>query len=68
MINGDIQDEFEVEIDRGDEFMAVKPWLGAIKEPSDFVQTKNAAKKPSCTLELDYVFGYRTKDMRNNVK
>ena len=28
---------FEIQYEEETEFMAVKPWLGAIKAPSDFV-------------------------------
>lgn len=59
---------FREEIDKGDEFMAVKPWLGAIKSPSDYVKSNNMNKVPRASLALDYVFGYRAKDCRNNVK
>lgn len=52
----------------GDEFMAVKPWKGAIKQPSDFKFTNNMSVIPKSELELDYVFGYRAKDCRNNIK
>jgi len=48
--------------------MAVKPWLGAIKEPTGFVKPRNFNAPPNASLELDYVFGYRAKDCRNNVK
>ena len=46
--------------------MAVKPWLGAIKEPTyDYPkQTKHA---PSAEIELEYVHGYRVKDCRQNL-
>ena len=36
---------FEVEeMEAGDEFMAVKPWLGAMKEPTGFKDTFNNKK------------------------
>lgn len=41
--------------------MAVKPWLGAIKEPSGFKNAKDQNKPPDVTIELNYVFGYRAK-------
>ena len=41
--------------------MAVKPWLGAIKEPSGFKNSKDQNKPPDVTIELNYVFGYRAK-------
>ncbi len=52
---------FEVEVEKGDEFMAVKPWLGAIKEPSGWKGGKGQNQKPKVTLDLEYVFGYRAK-------
>ena len=58
----------EEEVDAGDEFMAVKPWLGAIKAPSDYLGFKSSQlTRPKVNIELDYVFGYRTKDCRNNL-
>jgi microtubule-associated protein-like 6 len=48
--------------------MAVKPWLGAIKEPSEVKKIPHADKKPKCTITLDYVYGYRCKDTRNNLR
>eukprot|EP01017_Pseudomicrothorax_dubius_P042573 TRINITY_DN6973_c0_g1_i5.p1 TRINITY_DN6973_c0_g1~~TRINITY_DN6973_c0_g1_i5.p1 ORF type:complete len:396 (-),score=106.64 TRINITY_DN6973_c0_g1_i5:60-1247(-) len=61
---------FEVEDTKhGDEFMAVKPWLGAIKQPSDFkTSPPNQEKAPAVYVELEYVHGYRTKDCRNNLR
>lgn len=53
--------------DEGDQFMAVKPWLGAIKEPTK-PYYKGSGKAPDVTLRLDYAHGYRTKDCRNNLK
>lgn len=52
-------DMFEaVEETGGEEFMALKPWMGAIKEPSNppaFVRGP-----PSAKLEVSFVNGYRT--------
>lgn len=58
----------EEEVEAGDEFMAVKPWLGAIKAPSDYLgfNGKQLAK-PEIHGELDYVYGIRSKDCRNNM-
>jgi microtubule-associated protein-like 6 len=66
----DPDDIFDKEkFDKGDQFMAVKPWMGAIKEPSPpfYDDKKNGHKPPKCALEIEYVYGYRTKDMRNNL-
>jgi microtubule-associated protein-like 6 len=58
----------EEEVEAGDEFMAVKPWMGAIKAPSDYLGFKSSQlTKPKVDIELDYVYGYRTKDCRNNL-
>lgn len=46
----------------GDEFAAVKPWLGAIKEPKD--HPKPNTKEPEEQLTIDWVFGYRSEEAR----
>lgn len=33
-----MEGDFALENEQDNEFMAVKPWLGAIKEPSSFVR------------------------------
>lgn len=60
-------EEFEIEeySSKGDEFMAVKPWIGAVKEPTKKMSTKNST--PDSMLELDWVYGYRSYDVRNNL-
>lgn len=47
--------------------MAVKPWLGAIKSPTDDQYYKGTGKAPNVELHLEYAHGYRTKDCRNNL-
>ena len=49
--------------------MAVKPWMGAIRngKPTDFKPPKDN-KAPKATLELEYCYGYRVKDTRNNLR
>ena len=49
----------------GDEFMAVKPWLGAIKEPVP--KPKVEASKPGVEYEIDWVYGYRSEEARMNL-
>lgn len=53
----------EEEDGKGDEFMAVKPWLGALKEPTGYKNPKGQNKAPDVDIELNYVFGYRTKSI-----
>lgn len=50
--------------------MAVKPWLGVIKNsvPSNYKPSKGDSQGPDATLELEYVFGYRCHDTRNNLR
>lgn len=45
--------------------MAVKPWIGAIREPSDHNPADPSA--PEVSYTLDYVYGYRCEDSRQNV-
>lgn len=63
--NGNVFAEEVVE--EGTEFMAVKPWLGAIKAPSSFTQNPSLDMAPEVDITLEYVHGYRSKDCRNNI-
>jgi WD40 repeat protein len=57
---------FEVEIaGAGDQMLAVKPWIGAIKPPTNPPRFKNMP--PSVSLQLEYVYGYRCFDSRQNL-
>ena len=59
-------DAFEFGEGGGDEFMAVKPWLGAIKAPSNPPASNKSA--PDADLELKVVHGYAAFDTRDNVR
>lgn len=48
--------------------MAVKPWIGAIQHPDNFKYPADNKAPPKATLELEYVYGYRVKDCRNNLR
>jgi microtubule-associated protein-like 6 len=48
----------------GDEFGAVKPWLGAIKAPKN--PPKNNPSVPDQKFKVDWVYGYRNEDTRMN--
>jgi microtubule-associated protein-like 6 len=50
----------------GDEFMAVKPWLGAISEPSSWCSNSDSFDEPPSELELQFVYGFSSK-LRNSV-
>ena len=49
----------------GDEFMAVKPWKGAIKEPIPVPKIDKS--KPKTEYEIDWVYGYRSDEGRMNL-
>jgi echinoderm microtubule-associated protein-like 6 len=61
---GDVQ-LFEQEEAVGDAFLAVKPWIGAMFEPSEHPDPDPSP--PDEEFKLEYVFGYRAEDSRNNV-
>ena len=46
----------------GDEFMAVKPWLGAIVAPT--APPPTVLTPPKVRLDLEWVYGYRGFDAR----
>ena len=48
--------------------MATKPWMGAIRPPSNFNRPpRNQNSAPNTHLTLEHVHGYRAKDCRNNL-
>ena len=52
--------------DASEAFQAVKPWIGAVVAPSNPPQLSSAA--PESNLELEWVYGYRAQDARNNLR
>ena len=50
----------------GDEFMAVKPWLGTIKEPTEL--PKLSVDVPDASLVLEWVHGFSAQQARNNLR
>ena len=60
-------DIYNNEGEGGDEFMAVKPYLGAIHEPTGFIYNKILDDVPDTTLTLERVYGYGAADTRNNL-
>jgi hypothetical protein len=49
----------------GEQFMAVRPYKGAIMEPDNHPDANPAA--PDESWALDYCYGYRCEDSRQNV-
>ena len=46
---------------------AVKPWIGAIKEPSDWSPPDDLGRMPDKKLQLSRVYGYRCRSVYSNV-
>ena len=63
--DGREDDFFEVEEAQGEQFMAVRPWIGQIEEPDSHNEVNN--EQPDTTYKLEYVYGYRCADSRQNV-
>ena len=57
---------FEEQDETAQEFMAVRPWIGQICEPDNHNPFNPAV--PDCNYELEYVYGYRCADTRQNLK
>ena len=55
-------DMFEVEEAQGEQFMAVRPWIGQVTEPENHNEINK--EKPDTTYALEYVYGYRSADSR----
>ena len=56
--------------------MAVKPWIGAVVEPQNrksyliyfiYIDNPPEPSPPDVNYKLDYVYGYRCEDSRQNV-
>jgi microtubule-associated protein-like 6 len=61
--------EYDDESEDDGEFWAGDPWERAIREPSGFIKPPlNYDKAPNARLELDYVYGYRVNQCRNNLR
>lgn len=50
----------------GDEFAAVKPWLGAIKEPENMKGKKHKKGAPKEDFQIDWVYGFRSEEVRQH--
>jgi microtubule-associated protein-like 6 len=59
----------EQETEGGDQFMAVKPYLGTVlnSAPSNSKEFKGNLDPPEMDMKLKYVHGYRAFDTRNNI-
>lgn len=57
----------KIEVGGGDQFTASRPWIGSIREPSNWKEHEDCTNAPVAALELKYVYGYRGWDCRNNI-
>ena len=57
-------DFFEVEEATGEQFMSVRPWIGQITEPTNHNPQNDDV--PDTTYALEYVYGYRCSDSKQN--
>lgn len=68
---GDVDDEepltFGVTDVEGENFMSVKPWIGAMKEPTDWSAPDDLGTMPDKQLQLTRVQGYRCRGVYSNV-
>ena len=54
--------------EKATEFMASKPWKGALREPTGFIKPPfNQGQAPKIRMDLEYVHGYRSRDCKNNI-
>ncbi|GMH62047.1 hypothetical protein TrLO_g8072 [Triparma laevis f. longispina] len=60
-------DMFGADRGGGDEFMAVKPYLGAIREPSGWKDPDDLGTMPGNSLSIEFVYGSRFSDCRSNM-
>ena len=63
--DGPEDDFFEVNEEEGEQFMSVRPWLGQIEEPENHNPVNN--ERPDESYALEYVYGYRCADSKQNV-
>ena len=62
-LDSEAEDIFEVaDVGQGDEFMAVLPWKGAIKEPTNHPPPN--PEKPEVSYQIDFVYGYKNEEVR----
>ncbi|EGR30612.1 hypothetical protein IMG5_127930 [Ichthyophthirius multifiliis] len=55
-------------VDQNYDLSQQKPWMEQIKEPSNYYKDAlNQYKAPPIQLQLEYVYGYRSYDCRNNI-
>jgi len=58
--------DFECEeVGEAKEFLAVKPWVGSVVAPSDPPPVDKS--QPDIQYELEYVYGYRSADAKQNL-
>lgn len=60
-------DDFVVDQDQGTRALCHKPWAGAIVAPSNSKDSGANTGLPEQSLVLEHVYGYRTRDCRNNL-
>ena len=58
------------ELDQGDQFMSIKPWLGVVAAsvPSSYRPSPRDGDAPDASLLLEHIYGYRCHDARNNLR